>query len=297
MRVSLTAAPRRVALALMLATALPLVPVAVPAAQAQSAPDKETLADIRQQLTVVYVEIQKLKREMSTTGASGDLNTNGSQLDRIDALEQEVRRLTDQTEEMNHHIGEVVKDGTQRIGDLEFRLVELEGGDVSKLGNTTTLGEKDPGGNDAQADKTADAVTAPPADANDPQLAVSEQGDFEAAQKKLDGKDYAGAVTAFDSFKANYPGSPLAPAADLGKGRALEQQGDIKTAARAYLDSFSAAPKAKTAPVALYRLGRLLNQLGQKQEACTTLNEVGRRFPESDAAIQASKEMKTMSCQ
>ncbi|MEM7319503.1 MAG: tol-pal system protein, partial [Pseudomonadota bacterium] len=31
--------------------------------------DQQTLADIRQELTVLHVEIQRLKREFSTTGA------------------------------------------------------------------------------------------------------------------------------------------------------------------------------------------------------------------------------------
>ena len=33
------------------------------------AQDAETLADVRQELTVLFVEVQKLKRELSTTGA------------------------------------------------------------------------------------------------------------------------------------------------------------------------------------------------------------------------------------
>ena len=33
-----------------------------------AAQDAETLADIRQELTVLYVELQKLKRELSTNG-------------------------------------------------------------------------------------------------------------------------------------------------------------------------------------------------------------------------------------
>ena len=39
--------------------------------------DKETLADIRQQLEVLYVNIQTLKRELSTTG-SPNVSVQGS---------------------------------------------------------------------------------------------------------------------------------------------------------------------------------------------------------------------------
>ena len=88
----------------------------------------ETLADVRQELTVLYVEVQRLKRELSTTGAAS-VNTGGnSVLDRVNAMESELQRLTSKTEELENRINRIVSDGTNRIGDLEFRLVELEGG-------------------------------------------------------------------------------------------------------------------------------------------------------------------------
>ncbi|MEO0761253.1 MAG: tol-pal system protein, partial [Pseudomonadota bacterium] len=34
------------------------------------AQDAETLADIRQEMTVLYVEVQRLRRELSTTGGA-----------------------------------------------------------------------------------------------------------------------------------------------------------------------------------------------------------------------------------
>ena len=42
--------------------------VSVP--QFAAAQDDATLADIRQELTVLFVEVQKLKRELSTTGGA-----------------------------------------------------------------------------------------------------------------------------------------------------------------------------------------------------------------------------------
>lgn len=272
--------------------------VALAAAGLQPARAQEdraaTLADIRQQLTLLNSEIQGLKRELSTTGAPSALSGGGSQLDRINAIEAEVARLTNKTEELGHRIDSVVSDGTNRIGDLEFRLVELEGGDLSKLGQASTLG----GG-------SAPVVTAPAAPAagiggssggNDMQLAVGEQADFQAAQDKLAAGDFAGAKAGFETFKTTYPGSPLAPQADLGRGRALEGAGDVKSAARAYLDSFSAEPTGDSAPESLYRLGMQLSQLGQNTEACVTLGEVSNRFPSSSWAGQAQSARQSKGC-
>src|SRR6056297_778638 len=100
----------------------------------------QTLADVRQELSVLWVEMQKLKRELVTTGGP-QVNVQGtSALDRINSIESELTRLISRTEELQNRVDRIVTDGTNRIGDLEFRLVELEGGDVSKLGETTTLG-------------------------------------------------------------------------------------------------------------------------------------------------------------
>nr|WP_050900865.1 tol-pal system protein YbgF [Oceanicola sp. S124] len=264
--------------------------LAAPLSQPAVAQDQAaTLADIRQQLTVLNVEIQGLKRELSTTGAPSQLATGGSQLDRVNAIEAEMRRLISHTEELEHRIDRVVSDGTNRISDLEFRLVELEGGDLSKLGETSTLGGGTLPQQSGGLTSAAPLPSAPVEGGSAPQLAISEQADFQAAADKLAQSDFTGALTAYETFKATYPGSPLSPAADLGRGRALEGQGDVKTAARAYLDAFSAAPKGDTAPESLYRLGVLLGKLGQQSESCVTLGEVGNRFPASDWASQAAQ--------
>ena len=101
---------------------------------------QQTLADIRQELTVLFVEVQKLKRELSTTGAPQTNLGGTSALDRLNTMEAELQRLTASTEELTNRVNRIVEDGTNRIGDLEFRLVKLEGGDISQLGETTTLG-------------------------------------------------------------------------------------------------------------------------------------------------------------
>lgn len=247
----------------------------------------QTLADIRQELTVLYVEMQRLKRELSTTGAPMANLAQTDIFDRVAAIEAELQRLTAETEQLSYRIDRIVKDGTNRIGDLEFRLVELEGGDVSKLGETTTLG--------------GDPDMPLPLDGSDGQgpemeLAVGEQADFDAANKALEEGDYQTAIDLFTRFDAAYPGSPLAPQANLARGRALAALGNTREAARAYLASFTGDPAGVTAPEALYELGAALGQLGQTAQACITLGEVGARFPSSDAVSRAREEMDALGC-
>lgn len=259
-------------------------------ARAQS--NDETLADIRQELSILYVEIQKLKRELSTTGNAGALEAGGSALQRLDAIEAEVQRLTSKSEEMEYRIDQVVRDGTNRIGDLEFRLVELEGGDVSKLGETSTLG-----GGEMPQTPVAVPPSEPTEEAPATELAISEEADFKRAEEALSAGNYADASEQYAQFLQSYPGSPLEIRAQLGRGKALEKMGETSQAARAFLNAFSAAPDGPEAPEALYNLGRMLGALNQQQEACVTLSEVPVRFPGSPFVAQAQSEMQSRNCQ
>ena len=255
------------------------------------AQDNETLADIRQELSILYVELQRLKRELSTTGASGDVAVGGSALDRLGAIEAELQRLTSKTEQLEFRIDRVVTDGTNRVGDLEFRLCELESGcDIATLETGSTLGGVAP------ATNTGTDATATPIE-DGPELAVGEKADFDAAKAAMDAGNYADAAVMFETFRQSYPGGPLTDKAGLLRGEALEQAGDLKQAGRAYLDLFSTNETGPTAPEALLRVGSILGQLGQSDQACVTLSEVGIRFPTDQAAAQAQVKMSELNCQ
>jgi len=255
-----------------------------------AAQDAQTLADIRQELTVLHVEVQRLRRELSTTGAANVTLTGASVLERVAAIEAELQRLTAQTEQLDHRIDRVVTDGTNRIGDLEFRLVELEGGDVSQLGETTTLG-----GEPATTTETLGGGTSTQPTPTE-ELAVGEEADFQIASKALAEGEYQKASELFASFEQSYPGSPLAAEANLNRGKSLDGLGDTREAARAYLASFTANTNGPVAPDALFELGAALGRLGQADQACVTLGEVGVRFPGAEAAISARQEMATLGC-
>ena len=252
-----------------------------------AAQDAQTLADIRQELTMLNVEMTKLKREFSTTGTAGTAPLPASVLERVNAMESELARVTAKAEELEFRINRIVDDGTRRIADLEFRLVELEGGDISALGSTTTLGG---------ADQATAPAPAPAPEANTSQLAVGEQDDFKRAQEALASSDFRAAADQFATFNQTYPGSPLAAEADLRRGDALEGLGDVREAARAYLASFGAAPTGPTAPESLFKLGSSLGALGQSSEACVTLGEVAARFPDSAFVGQATARQQALGC-
>ncbi len=262
-----------------------------PSLSAAQNANEQTLADIRQDLTVLFVEMQRLKRELSTTGSAAPAVGGASAMERISSVEGELQRLTGKIEQLEFRIESIVKDGTNRIGDLEFRLVELEGGDVSNLSETSTLG-----GGALPAGPSAGAGQSAGTDTNSAQLAVGEQADFDAAEAALKNGDGVAAAEQFALFTQNYPGSPLEGQARLKQGEAHEAGGDTREAARAYLDAYSRDPASDIAPEALFRLGRSLGKLGKVSEACVTLGEVSTRYPTSGAANRAQAEMSALSC-
>lgn len=261
------------------------------AAGGSSAQQSETLADIRQDMVVLSVELRRLKQELNTTGSSA-VEVSGDKLDRINAIEGQLQRITAKTEELEFRISRVVKDGSNRLGDLEFRLCEVEPGcDISTLGKTVPLG--------------GDAVTLPAPAIEEPtdglifgsgQLAVSEEADFLDAQKALVDDEFAAAAQLFAVFRETYPLGPLEGAALVGEGRALDGLGDTREAARRYLKAYSSFPEDRSAPEALWRLGVSLGALGSQPEACVTLAEVSGRYPASDFITNAEQSRADLGC-
>ena len=246
----------------------------------------ETLADIRQNMAVLFVELQKLKRELSTTGAPNTSFGGASTLERVDLIEGELARLTSKTEELENRINAIVSDGTNKIDDLNFRVCELEDGcDIANLPAISPIG--------GQAAPVAAPVDVP---SGGVQLAVGEKTDFDMAKAAYDGADWQGAASALEKFTQDYPGGPLTAEAHFLRGAALEKLGQSSAAARAYLTSFSGAPDGERAPDALLSLGVALSTLGQMNEACVTLSEVEVRFPASTAAQSADAKMTELGC-
>ena len=272
----------------MLGTALVLA-LAAPAFAA----DKQTLADIRAELAQVSAQLQELRSELVASGASGLQAAGGaSALQRMDTMEAELTRLTAMTEQLKDRVDKVVKDGTNRVGDLEFRVCELEEGcDPASVGQAQPLGGAAP----AAAAAAAPAASGGAASSGGT-MAMNEQADFDRAKGVLDQGDFRAAADLFKTFAETYPGGPLTGDAGYLRGEALMKAGDVPGAARAWLDGFSAETEGERAADDLLELGKALGTLGQKTEACATLAEVPARFPTSAAAGKVAAAQASLGC-
>jgi tol-pal system protein YbgF len=284
-------AARAALLMASMVVAVALAPMApLPAAAQDRA---QTLADIKAELAALMAEFTALKGELVASGGATSAAAGGDALQRLDTIEAALARLTAQAEAVEIKLNRVVADGTNRLGDLEYRLCEAtEGCDPTALGETAPIGG-DPA---AAADTASGSGDAPPDGAPGVELAVGERRDYDRAVALLEAGDFAGAAAGFASFVQTYPGSPLTAEVHFKRGTALAQTGDTAGAARAYLDAFSTNETGEFAAEALLKLGQSLGALGQGPDACLTLAEVGNRFPASQQASDAASAMAGLGC-
>jgi TolA-binding protein len=174
-------------------------------AQDTSQGGAQTLADIKTELGQLMAEFTALKSETVASGSAGGAFGSGDALQRMDAIEAELMRLTSRAEEIELRLNRVVADGTNRIGDIEYRLCEAtEGCDPANLPETPALG----GDTGAAAPvATPDPATTTTAEAGaGPELAMGEQADFDRAKEVLGQGDFRTAADLFAAFAQSYPG-------------------------------------------------------------------------------------------
>ncbi len=277
----------------VLAAGLLALPLTLPAA-AQDQRPAATLADVRADLRALTAELQSLRTELNASGAAGFKAAGGdSAIDRMNAMESELSRLTGETERLKNRIDRVVKDGTNRVGDIEFRLCEMEEG--CDLGALTTPMLGDPDGAGVRVSPPVvrgSAGDAPLPDA----LTAQERADLDRAAQAMQAGDFTGAAQLYGTFAIVHAGSPAAAEALFLKGAALDAASDPKGATAAWLSAFSADPTGPRAPDALLGLSRVSATGRPASEGCVYLLELTTRFAGTPQADQAAKRMASAGC-
>lgn len=278
--------------ALLMASALVLSAFG---AQAQSG---GTLADVRAELNRLTTDLQALRSELVASGSAGFAAAGGDNaIDRMNAMESRLQQLTGQTEQLQNRIDRVVRDGTTRIGDIEFRLCEMEPN--CDLGSLTTpmLGEQGgaaplPPSNRQGANGTTNLPANPAAGA----ATEAEQADFDRAREVLGQGDFRRAADLFKAVAQAHAGGPLTAEALFLRGAALDSAGDLPAAGEAWLESFAANPNGVQAPDALLGLSRAMAQVGGPHDGCPYLYEIQVRFPATHQAAEAEKRIASSGC-
>lgn len=226
-----------------------------------------------------FLEIQKQTKALTeeVTRLRGALG-GGALAPRLDAAESEIQRITGQIERLEHAQRQNEAASRQKLQDLEYRIIELEGGDPSVLfeGQEKTGLAPGPGAPTSDGDRAG----------FDAGVAAVRDGRTDEARRLL------------SEFLADHPESPLAGDAHFWLGEAYFAAGDYQAAAQRYLDGATLGTNSEKAPESLLKLGVTLDRLGKTDVACSTLREVRGRYSQAiDIVERAASEARRIGCE
>lgn len=208
----------------------------------------------------VAIKLNKLESQVEHIQRVTENRSLLQMADRMDQLEQQMRELRGQLEELKHEV-----DGTQQrqrelYMDIDRRLQSLEAG-----GSSGQVGA-------SEDDRKA----------------------YEAAFEQLKQGRYDQARDAFAAFLKVHPDSPLADNAQYWLGEADYVRSEFKQAIGDFKTLLSKYPDSAKVPDAWLKLGYCHYELKQWDEASKALNTVINRYPDATAARLAKQRLERM---
>jgi len=237
---------------------------------------------------------------------------------RIDALEQEQRRITGASEEINFKLDQMKSRLDKLVLDVDFRLTEIErrlgsagaagaangaanagapaslsspsttNTTINQPSNTATVAEGGqlPEGTKMlgtlRANPNGEPISTPPAAVADPSAAamanLAPEEQYNLAMGLIRKDDYAGAEQAFTNFLGQNSEHALAGNAQYWLGETFYVRGDYNNAASAFLNGYQNYPKSSKAADNLLKLGMTLGRMDQIEQACATFQQLSKQF-------------------
>jgi tol-pal system protein YbgF len=143
------------------------------------------------------------------------------------------------------------------------------------------------GGQSGQSGRDNRLTSAPSASADD---------EYALASGFLQRRDYEFAELQFKQFLDDHPSDRRAPDALYGLGESFYQRKQHSDAIEPFLTVVTKHGGSSRAPDSMLRLGQTLAAIDQREQACATLVEVGRKYPKSGAKTQADRERQRLGC-
>jgi len=144
------------------------------------------------------------------------------------------------------------------------------------------------------------ALQPAPAPADETELAALPNPDeaFRSGRNALYDGDFGGAQERFLDFVAEFPDDPRIGEAQYWLGETYFVQGDYADSADAYVASLRADPRGDKAGDSFVRLAASLAELGETEQACDTLDQFSREFPNAntEARRKARREALRIGC-
>lgn len=230
-------------------------------------------------------QILELRRDLQSlqAGRGGyapaprDANRGGNDLtpqllDRVQSMEEEVRRLRGQMDEQANAARRQNDELSKQIADLNFRL----GGNTGPRPSAPAPPQQD----------SAPRTQPPPSDApatpgRRPAELAMQEGNAALARR-----DYPAAEAAAREVLGSNRAGPRAGDAQFLLAQSLAGRRDYQAAAVAYDDAYNRSRNGSRAPDALLGLAGSLSALGERPAACATLEKLRAEFPSPRAEVR-----------
>ncbi len=196
---------------------------------------------------------------------------------RLSDLETVLTRINGQIETNNFDLRQATERNAAleaQIQALSERIASLEAYTGAPIGGASGGGSTPPGFGATPAPGVSDGGGSP-------------QADFDRARGLMLSGDYDAAETAFEGFTATHGSSDLAAEANYWLGKTLVVRGADAEAASAFIAAIRGWPTTAWAPDAVLELSRSLIALERNPEACQTLGELSRRYPNAAPSIKS----------
>ena len=213
------------------------------------------------------------------------VNANTQLLFIVGELQDELRQLRGQVEELNYNLERLKQDQKQRYLDLDRRIVsfstpppvtnETQGSSVVNQIVQTNGTSAQVGG--ATAVEQAIVIQEP----YDPEI---EKAAYKAAFGLIRERQYDASIEALLAFLTDFPQGLLVGNAHYWLGEVYMVQGDASLAAQSFEYVIREFPDHRKIPDALYKAGVAYQNIGDIDKANQLLRRVLQEYPDSSAA-------------
>ncbi|RVU18172.1 tol-pal system protein YbgF [Methylobacterium oryzihabitans] len=232
---------------------------------------------------------------------------------RMNRIENQARQMSGQIETLQYENRQLKEQLRKFQEDVEYRFQESKGGarpaggaapaaatppKPQKRGDAfdPTLNPGAPGAPQTlgapAAPRPAPARVPPPVAAPRPSQSIAATGtgdakaDYESAYAYVLQRQYEQAEMSLRQFIQSHPRDALVPDATYWLGESYLQRNRTREAAEQFLKVSTDFARSRKAPDAMLKLGTSLNALGAREQACATLAELERKFPQASASVK-----------
>ncbi len=123
---------------------------------------------------------------------------------------------------------------------------------------------------------------------------AGEQADYQTAFDQLRQGAYDAAIQGFQAFLTRYPASPLAASVQYWLGETYYVTRDFERAKNAFIDLGVNYPESDRLPEAMWRLGLVYEELGDKTKAREVLQKLLQTYPDTQVANAAAQRLRSL---